>query len=130
MYLPEFQCSLSIRYTIDLHPLSVSIICIPLSFAVVDCGMLTDPTNGQVMFMTTTYTSTADYTCDTGYNLVGVDQRTCTAAGTWTDGEPTCQSETGCKIIMHNIIINDIDTYILCTLMSNCNYTSHSAVYN
>ena len=61
----------------------------------VDCGILTDPTNGQVMFTTTTYLSTADYTCDTGYNLVGVNQRTCTAAGTWSDGEPTCQSETG-----------------------------------
>ena len=95
-----------------MRPLSVSIISIPLSFAVVDCGMLTAPTNGQVMFMATTYTSTADYFCDTGYNLVGVNQRTCTAAGTWSDGEPTCQSETGCKIIMHDIIINDIDIHM------------------
>ena len=76
-----------------MHPLSVNMISIPLSLTVVDCGTLTAPTNGQVMLMATTYTSTADYTCDTGYNLVGVNQRTCTSAGTWTDGEPTCQSE-------------------------------------
>ena len=62
-------------------------------YTVVDCGSLTDPDNGQVSTTTTTYTSTADYTCDTGYSLVGVNQRNCTAAGTWTDGEPTCNSE-------------------------------------
>ena len=64
-----------------------------MHFTVVDCGALTDPDNGQVSATTTTYTGTANYTCNTGYNLVGVDQRNCTAAGTWTDGEPTCQSE-------------------------------------
>ena len=64
-----------------------------MHYTVVDCGALTDPNNGQVSATTTTYTSTANYTCNTGYNLVGVDQRICTAAGTWSDGEPTCQSE-------------------------------------
>ena len=64
-----------------------------LHYTVVDCGSLTDPDNGQVSTTTTTYTSTADYTCDTGYSLVGMNQRNCTAAGTWTDGEPTCNSE-------------------------------------
>ena len=63
----------------------------------IDCGALTDPTNGQVIFTATTYLNTANYTCNTGYNLVGVDQRICTAAGTWSDGEPTCQSETECR---------------------------------
>ena len=62
-------------------------------YTVVDCGALTDPDNGQVSATTTTYDSIADYTCNTGYNLVGVNERICTAAGTWTDGEPTCQSE-------------------------------------
>ena len=64
-----------------------------MHYTVVDCGALTDPDNGQVSTSTTTYTSTADYTCNTGYNLVGVNERICTAAGTWTDGEPTCLSE-------------------------------------
>ena len=60
---------------------------------VVDCGDLTSPINGELMISLTTYLSNANYSCDSGYNLVGVNQRTCTAAGTWTDGEPTCQSE-------------------------------------
>ena len=64
-----------------------------MHYTVVDCGALTDPDNGQVSATTTTYDSIADYTCNTGYNLVGVNERICTAAGTWTDGEPTCQSE-------------------------------------
>ena len=66
----------------------------------VKCETLTDPDNGGVMFTTTTYLSIANYTCDTGYNLVGVDQRTCTAAGIWGDGEPTCQSETGYRMLL------------------------------
>ena len=64
-----------------------------MHYTVVDCGSLKDPDNGQVSAAATTYTSTADYTCDTGYSLVGVSQRNCTAAGIWSDGEPTCQSE-------------------------------------
>ena len=51
-----------------------------------------NPDDGSVSFSTTIFTSIASYSCDTGYNLVGVNQRTCTAAGTWSDGEPTCQS--------------------------------------
>ena len=58
-----------------------------------DCGTLSDPISGQVLVTDTTYLSIANYTCNTGYNLVGVNQRICTAAGTWSDGEPTCQSE-------------------------------------
>ena len=61
--------------------------------AAVDCEILTDPDNGDVMFITTTYLSIANYSCDPGYNLVGVNQRICTSAGTWNNGEPTCQSE-------------------------------------
>ena len=64
-----------------------------MHYTVVDCGALTDPDDGQVFTSTTTYNSTADYTCNTGYNLVGVNERNCTAVEIWTDGEPTCQSE-------------------------------------
>ena len=70
-----------------------------MHYIVVDCGSLTAPDNGQVSVTTTTYTSTADYTCDTGYSLVGVNQRNCTAAGTWTDGVPTCDSKSNCTVL-------------------------------
>ena len=66
--------------------------------------------------MATTYTSTADYSCDTGYKLVGVNQRNCTAAGTWSDGEPTCQSE-GQFIFGHNMYIILQDFCTLCDVL-------------
>ena len=53
---------------------------IPVYFylsAVVDCGSLEDPDNGQVNFSNTTFESTANYTCDLGYNLNGNITRTC-----------------------------------------------------
>ena len=68
---------------------------IPYIYTVVDCGngTLNDPTDGQVSFTTTTFGSTATYSCNTGYNLQGVATRTCQADGTWSDSEPTCQSK-------------------------------------
>ena len=65
------------------------------SYTVVDCGngTLNNPTDGQVSFTTTTFSSTATYSCNTGYNLQGVATRTCQADGIWSDSEPTCQSK-------------------------------------
>ena len=59
----------------------------------VDCGTLTNPTNGQVSHTgRTTFGQTATYSCDTGYILVGDNTRTCQATGVWSRSEPTCQS--------------------------------------
>ena len=59
---------------------------------VVNCGALTNPTNGQVSHTGgTTYGQTATYSCNTGYNLVGNSTRTCQATGMWSGSEPTCQ---------------------------------------
>ena len=97
--LTHLTSYLSILMSILVHIVVIRITDLSMSYtfmsvcAAVDCEILTDPNNGDVMFTTTTYLSIANYTCDTGYNLVGVNQRTCTAAGTWSDGEPTCQSE-------------------------------------
>ena len=60
-------------------------------FSVVDCGSLTDPVNGQVNTNGTTFGETAIYSCDTGYNLVGNNTRTCQATGQWSGNEPTCE---------------------------------------
>ncbi len=57
---------------------------------VVDCGSLFDPDNGMVTVTTTTFESTATYTCDTGYTLIGASTRMCGAGGSWTLMEPTC----------------------------------------
>ena len=66
----------------------------PLSdfcFAVMDCGPLSDPTNGQVNFTATTEGSVATYACtSTGYYLLGNSTRTCQADGQWSGNMPSC----------------------------------------
>ena len=58
----------------------------------VDCGNLTDPANGQVSHTAgTTFGQTATYSCNTGYNLMGDNNRTCQATGNWSGSAPTCQ---------------------------------------
>jgi formylglycine-generating enzyme len=60
--------------------------CVP-----VDCGTLTAPTNGAVVVPTTTYGSTATYSCTTaGYTLFGGAVRTCQSNGTWSESAPSC----------------------------------------
>ena len=60
--------------------------------AVVDCGNLSDPANGQVDHTAgTTFGQTATYSCNTGYNLVGDNTRTCQASGNWSGSAATCQ---------------------------------------
>ena len=61
-----------------------------LDSVVVDCGNLQDIPNGQVRLSTTTFGSTATYTCDPGYSVVGTSTRTCLASGFWSGREPTC----------------------------------------
>ena len=62
-----------------------------LILAVVDCGPLTDPDNGQVNDAAgTTFRHTATYRCNTGYGLVGNRTRTCQATGNWSGSVPTC----------------------------------------
>ena len=63
-----------------------------LVLTVVDCGNLTNPTNGQVDHTAgTSLGQTGIYSCDTGYNLVGDSPRTCQATGNWSGSPPTCQ---------------------------------------
>ena len=65
--------------------------------AVIDCGNLTDPEDGQVMFtpgvvatIETGLGAIANYTCNDGYDLVGDVLRTCQANEQWAGTEPTC----------------------------------------
>ena len=74
-----------LKCMIKLHYKSISTVS-------VDCGSLTDPTNGQVNTSSgTTFGSTATYTCDTGYTLSGSQTRTCGANGMWTPSKPLCE---------------------------------------
>ena len=56
----------------------------------VDCGSLTSPVNGRIVISSTTFESTASYLCNSGYNLVGVNSRTCQSNGQWSGVAPTC----------------------------------------
>ncbi|XP_064397072.1 CUB and sushi domain-containing protein 3-like isoform X2 [Halichondria panicea] len=56
----------------------------------VDCGDLSEPDNGFIAINSTTFTSTASYSCATGHELVGNDTRTCVASGNWSGNQPQC----------------------------------------
>ena len=66
--------------------------------AAVNCGSLTDPDNGIVNYSSTTYNSTATYTCDPMHVLMLFDQeprRTCLQNGTWSGRVPFCKECIG-----------------------------------
>ena len=50
------------------------------------CSTLLSPSNGQVSLSG----STATYSCDSKYQLVGDVTRTCQFDGTWSGSEPSC----------------------------------------
>ncbi len=65
----------------------------------IDCRALMAPSNGAVDTSSgTTFMMTATYTCNTGYNIVGSESRTCGASGTsgpigvWSSTAPVCES--------------------------------------
>ncbi|XP_053391178.1 CUB and sushi domain-containing protein 3-like [Mercenaria mercenaria] len=55
-----------------------------------DCGNLTDPENGLVIYNASTYGSVAVYICDVGFNLTGSNKTECSEGGFWTDSKPSC----------------------------------------
>ncbi len=65
---------------------------IPLA---VDCGGLTNPSNGAVDTSSgTTFMMTATYTCNTGYTPTGGNiTRTCQATLMWSGAALTCDGE-------------------------------------
>jgi len=50
-----------------------------------------------------TYGSTVEYTCDTGYTLVGSKQRVCQANQTWNGTSPLCTSRFGSFILINEV---------------------------
>ena len=55
-----------------------------------DCGPLTAPANGDVNLATTTYGSSATFSCGALYQLKGNPVLTCEAGGTWSSLPPIC----------------------------------------
>ena len=61
---------------------------------VVDCGALADPVNGIVTESDTVFNSSATYSCNTGYSLMGDAIRICLSSGLWSGSGPTCECES------------------------------------
>ena len=59
---------------------------------VVDCGPPNNIIlNGVVSFEKTTFNSTANYTCNFGYKLLGNARRVCRDDGVWVPNPPRCE---------------------------------------
>ena len=70
--------------------------------SIVGCGIPAFSDFGSVGSNLTTYESTANYSCDTGYNLTGSMTRTCGGNGNWSGTAPTCslKSNKGLHLIL------------------------------
>eukprot|EP00731_Ephydatia_muelleri_P023697 Em0015g1280a len=55
------------------------------------CPSITPPQNGQLLLPGTTIGSTATFSCNQGYTLVGSNRSTCQNNGKWDTPPPTCQ---------------------------------------
>ena len=63
-----------------------------LLIAVINCGTLSNPTNGVVQFLSgSTAGGEVIYVCDAGHELVGDAGRECQCSGQWSGSEPVCQ---------------------------------------
>ena len=60
----------------------------------VDCGVLPKVQHGTTVTNDTVFQSVAHYFCDNGYNLVGVQSRSCESNATWSGNEPVCKGMT------------------------------------
>ena len=56
---------------------------------IIDCGPPDAPFNGSVSYSATTLNSTAVFSCNASYVLVGSSSITCNANGMWS-GNATC----------------------------------------
>lgn len=68
------------------------------SCTIVNCGALTNPSNGSVSAPTTTYDATATYSCSSGFIPKGTLTRTCQASGAWSGAAPTCFDQQNCTL--------------------------------
>ncbi|KAH3724488.1 hypothetical protein DPMN_050305 [Dreissena polymorpha] len=55
-----------------------------------DCGAPPELTNGDRTFHNTTANSTVQYTCNPGYDLIGMSTISCLESGTWNSLEANC----------------------------------------
>ena len=64
----------------------------------ITCPTASSPANGEVTATGNTYGSSARYTCNSGYRLVGEAIAVCQLNGRWSSSAPTCQC-TNCGLV-------------------------------
>ncbi|KAL4230224.1 Sushi [Mactra antiquata] len=73
----------------------------------VSCDNLDDISSGSITMVTNGTTTTAVYTCTSGYNLVGESVRECLYNGTWTLSTPQCVCESPPSIDNGYIVVSE-----------------------
>ncbi|CAI9552716.1 unnamed protein product, partial [Staurois parvus] len=73
-------------------------VCAPL-----ECSIPVAPENGMVQYTETTLDSTAQYKCNSGYELIGSDKSSCLSSKKWSNEVPQCAMIL-CKV--PNVILN------------------------
>ena len=82
-------------------------VCITLfyfSLTAVVCPSLPDPLNGGVILTTVSVGSVATYTCNSGFELVGSETRTCQGDGMWSGETPVCTGMLW-RFIHHKLMV-------------------------
>lgn len=75
--------------------------------SVITCPPLPSPDNGQVNTPSQEVGSVANYSCNEGYNLEGVETRTCLQDGSWSGDPPVCTPGRlgNCATSVHTIVV-------------------------
>ena len=70
----------------------------------IGCSVLSAPSKGDVVLGGITVGSTATYTCDSGYVLVGESVRVCQPSGVWSGVEPFCRCKISERVCTFNSV--------------------------
>uniref|UniRef100_A0A1B6DCY4 Sushi, von Willebrand factor type A, EGF and pentraxin domain-containing protein 1 n=2 Tax=Clastoptera arizonana TaxID=38151 RepID=A0A1B6DCY4_9HEMI len=62
-----------------------------------ECSLLTSPQLGTVTVSGNLFNDKATYSCELGYHVVGLRERTCQADGNWSGSTPVCKQNVYCK---------------------------------
>ena len=103
---------------------------------VIDCGVpllaTANSTGLSIAYTSTTFNSSAIYTCAVGYSTVGTSVRTCLNSGQWSGEPPQCQSTQFYAIFCnHNISVVDCgDLSVGSSVLGGLTVSFPSTIYN
>ena len=69
-------------------------------YSITDCGGLSNPSFGVVSLTGTSFEHVANYSCNAGYQLIGIPTRICLSGASWSGSWPTCEpiGKTKCVV--------------------------------